>query len=347
MSDKSFLRIEFLVLFVETLLFGVFCVLYPISIWILVYRQRRNRRRSTPSFWMTAVVTTMFLLAGTYLSIDVNHLSAAFADHSMTPGGPLAYFERPGNDPSRYVSSTIFALMTVLGDAFMMYRIYVVWEQKWFSLIIPGLLLAGDLITTSLVADLLLGGTPLTYDLSFILVGRARFIAYFVVVLLTNIIMTLLLLGRLWWDDRRIRRHCPRDASNSVHWRVMKTIVQSQSVYSIGVVFNLAAYAAHSNLVLITNAILPQLIGISFTLIITRIGLSEVLNVTSDNRQTDATTIEFSDRGRTPPPPIAVDVFVSQSTCSDEIASHDDKARAGEPHVDFTADRHMPVLQKV
>lgn len=40
----------------------------------------------------------------------------------------------------------------------------------------------------------------------------------------------------------------------------MKTIVQSQSVYSIGVVFNLAAYAAHSNLVLITNAILPQLI---------------------------------------------------------------------------------------
>lgn len=26
-----------------------------------------------------------------------------------------------------------------------MYRIYVVWEQKWFSLIIPGLLLAGDL----------------------------------------------------------------------------------------------------------------------------------------------------------------------------------------------------------
>lgn len=26
-----------------------------------------------------------------------------------------------------------------------MYRIYVVWEHKWFSLIIPGLLLAGDL----------------------------------------------------------------------------------------------------------------------------------------------------------------------------------------------------------
>ncbi len=90
-----------------------------------------------------------------------------------------------------------------------MYRIYVVWERKWFSLIIPGILLAGDLsrpfvepcsrtftemplhaVTTSLVADLLLGGTPLTYDLSFILVGRARFIAYFVVVLITNIVMT-------------------------------------------------------------------------------------------------------------------------------------------------------------
>lgn len=40
----------------------------------------------------------------------------------------------------------------------------------------------------------------------------------------------------------------------------MKTIVQSQAAYSAGVVFNLATYAARSNLVLVTNAILPPLI---------------------------------------------------------------------------------------
>lgn len=43
-------------------------------------------------------------------------------------------------------------------------------------------------------------------------------------------------------------------------WRVMKTIVQSQAVYSVGLIFNLVTFLANSNLVLVTNAILPPLI---------------------------------------------------------------------------------------
>lgn len=40
----------------------------------------------------------------------------------------------------------------------------------------------------------------------------------------------------------------------------MKTIVQSQVVYSVGVILNLAANVAHSNLALLTSAILPPLL---------------------------------------------------------------------------------------
>lgn len=69
-----------------------------------------------------------------------------------------------------------------------------------------------------------------------------------------------LLLGRLWWHDRTTKKYLSEDAYDSVPWQVMKTIVQSQAAYSAGVVFNLATYAARSNLVLVTNAILPPLI---------------------------------------------------------------------------------------
>lgn len=69
-----------------------------------------------------------------------------------------------------------------------------------------------------------------------------------------------LLLGRLYWHDRRTRKHLPQDMYSTAAWRVMKTIVQSQAVYTIGVIFNLVTFLAKSNLVFVTNAILPPLI---------------------------------------------------------------------------------------
>lgn len=69
----------------------------------------------------------------------------------------------------------------------------------------------------------------------------------------------MLLLGRLWWHDRRAKRyHAPH--GHSVHWRVMRTILHSEAAYSLGVVLNLAACAARSQLVLLTSCVLPPLI---------------------------------------------------------------------------------------
>lgn len=53
--------VQLLSVIAEVLLFGIFCVLYPISVWILVRRQHRGRRSKTATLWLTAIVTTMFL----------------------------------------------------------------------------------------------------------------------------------------------------------------------------------------------------------------------------------------------------------------------------------------------
>lgn len=54
-----------------------------------------------------------------YLGLDLHYLLVAFVDRSITPGGALAYFHGPGNDPSRYASAVIFAFLALLGDGFM------------------------------------------------------------------------------------------------------------------------------------------------------------------------------------------------------------------------------------
>ncbi|OJT04214.1 hypothetical protein TRAPUB_5091 [Trametes pubescens] len=94
----------------------------------------------------------------------------------------------------------------------------------------------------------------------------------------------------------------------------MKTIVQSQAVYTIGVIFNLVTFLAKSELVFVTNAILPPLIkGISFTLIITRIGLSEVLGNTSHAQSVVSKPMEFNNPGHALSHDSTVNVFISQS----------------------------------
>ncbi|KAH9847066.1 hypothetical protein C2E23DRAFT_890271 [Lenzites betulinus] len=327
MDSSSLLRTELLLLFFESLFFGAFCCLYIISLWILLYRHRRSERFSS-SLWMTGVVTAMFCLAGTFLALDVRHLMAAFVDHSDTPGGTLAYLWQQGSDPSRNADPIIFILMTFLGDAFMTYRIFVVWNRQWISLVAPIAFIAGDLIAAAFIGQSLAQGNPKNFDTLLTPSLHSRLIAYFSMTLVTNLATTLLLLGRLWWCDRQAKRYCPPQyrAADSVHWRVMHTIVYSQIAYSFAVVLNLAACVSGTKLVVITSAILQPIIGISFTLIILRIGISEVL---PSGRERTATlggshaAVTFGDRVGSAG--IAVSVHVTQTIDSDGPCAFEDK----------------------
>lgn len=91
---------------------------------------------------MTAIVTLMFLLSGLvrsprscshdafrcltrlsisiqYLALDVRYLMIIYLEHGGTSNGPANFLNQPVNDPVRNVHPVIFALMTFLGDGFM------------------------------------------------------------------------------------------------------------------------------------------------------------------------------------------------------------------------------------
>lgn len=57
----------------ESLLYGAFCVLYLMSMWILICRQRRSERSA--ALWMAGVLTAMFVLAGTVRIIMIRNMS--------------------------------------------------------------------------------------------------------------------------------------------------------------------------------------------------------------------------------------------------------------------------------
>ncbi|KAI9058908.1 hypothetical protein FKP32DRAFT_1761336 [Trametes sanguinea] len=265
---------------------------------------------------MFGVVTVMCLLASVYLGIDVAHFLAAFVDNSGVPGGPLAYYQFHRDQAAYVTSPVIFALLPLIGDCFMTYRIFVVWNRELLSLVIPILFITAGLVAAGCAGRELYN---IPSDVATGLLSPSAYapmIAYFTLMLSTNIVTTresvvplptspsglstpfdrlwlhapyklraaVLLLGRMLWHNRRMHRlFKAEDVYKSAHWQVMKTVLQSEALYSVAVVANLVLYALRSNAVYITFAALPPLVGISFTMIIARIGLSEVLDESTNN----------------------------------------------------------------
>ncbi|KAH9895814.1 hypothetical protein C8Q73DRAFT_789620 [Cubamyces lactineus] len=277
MAQIPLLKAALLAIFIEAILFGIHTILYFISVWVLLYRRRRWSARL--NLWMFTVATAMWALACVYLGLDIPHVTETFVDHSSDPGGPLAYYEHEAKVPYYMVSPVLFEALTLLGDCFMTYRVYVVWKCKLASLVLPILLIIGGVVAAG-VTGYAIYTSPQSVPSSFMTPAVSRpMVAYFVMTLATNIITTFLLLARIMYYDREARRTFQsQDRSNSVHWRVMKTIIQCEAIYSLGILLLLVLFVVGSNAVFIMWSALPPLVGISFTMIIARIGLSEVLD---------------------------------------------------------------------
>ncbi|KAI0631562.1 hypothetical protein C8Q77DRAFT_1227781, partial [Trametes polyzona] len=252
--------------------------------------------------------------------------------HNNGPGGTWAYLKEQASDSSRNAEPVIYIVLTFLWDMFMTYRIFVVWNRKFVSLVVPAILLVGHAVATAYIADGLLWHEDSDmFDTLFDPKIHPRILGYFSVNLFTNVVMTFLLLGRLWWYDRQSKRYRTVRAAHSMHWRVMRTIMWSEGVYSLGLILNVVACGTLPDWVLVTSAMMPPLIGISFSMIIIRIGLSEALSNsgTGDNAQhPDRGRTVFGERVPVALPPIAVSVSISHRVDSEDVIVCDKSASA-------------------
>ncbi|PIL26315.1 hypothetical protein GSI_12071 [Ganoderma sinense ZZ0214-1] len=253
-------------LFLESVLFGIFAVLYGISFWIL--RSRRQHPRSSKiDKWLLGTGTVMFILTVIHMAIDVQRAIDGFIEHGGTPGGTTTFFKRL-NDPLFIAKLAIYNTQTLVGDAFVIYRLYVVYNRKWWIAVLPLSLLAG----TAVVAY----GIPVTVarvggsDNIFSPQITPWITSFFALTLATNVLATILLSGRIMWSNYKVRLY-----HSGVRFNVLETIIQSAALYSAALISLLATYVSRSNAQYVCLDTLQPIIGITFTLIIIRVGLGE------------------------------------------------------------------------
>ncbi|KAH9916603.1 uncharacterized protein BXZ73DRAFT_105796 [Epithele typhae] len=266
-NDISLPKAEIVALFLESLLFGAFAVLFCISVWILWFR---DRVRSSLRKWMLATASAMMVLAIAHLCFDLQRAIEGFVSKGGTPTGTLDFYSWLSN-PTHVGKSVIYITQTLVGDSFVTYRLFVVWNRNPFILIMPLLLLFGTAVA----------GYGICVELTMVKGVGAIFegnlvpwiTSFFSLSLTTNVLATLLITGRIVWSNYSLKKY--KVAAAMTHWGVVETIVQSAAIYSAALIALLATYVSGSNSQYICLDSLQPIIGITFTLIIIRVGLSE------------------------------------------------------------------------
>jgi len=234
----------------ETFLYGIYCILFFICIYVLL-------RRKEASHWillssaiaMFAIATSDMIYTHYLIFFKLFRIGVSFDDLR-----PKYWF---------YVANN------VLADSLLLYRCYMIWDRNLRVVLCPIVLLAAG----TACGFIFEGSQPRLFKYSWI---------YPALTLILNMILTTLTAGRIGWFVRNAHYLL----GQSVIQRYNATIailVESGFLYCVYIILDLAMLnnkVGHA----ILDAGLIQIVGIVPTLIIVQVGLGRELRNQETNR---------------------------------------------------------------
>ncbi|KAJ7671203.1 hypothetical protein B0H17DRAFT_195558 [Mycena rosella] len=214
-----------------------FYVLFCICVYILLHRPRNL---GNTVFLITAI--TLFTLSTIQAVINLV-LGASDIDGIDIP------YDRLVN-----ANTMIYVVNNVVADGLVIYRCYSIWNRNIYVVILPIILL----ITSSILGwDILLPFDP-----------------FFAMSLATNVLVTALTAGRIWWICRKARSYLKTDVQKRAVASI-SILVESGVIYSASVLAYLILGAIPSASIVQEPIfeMLGQIVGIVPTLIIVRVGM--------------------------------------------------------------------------
>ncbi|KAI0738216.1 hypothetical protein C8Q80DRAFT_1275743 [Daedaleopsis nitida] len=264
-----FEKAELLGIVVHSLLLGSFAVLFCIAGWLLLFRGR-GRRLSSFNIAFFAVSTTLFVLSLAGSGLTVQRGLEGFVENGSTPHGPAVFYAQLSS-PTSVAQNAIYVTTILIGDGFLTYRCYVVWNRDWRATVLPVLLLLGTAVS-GYGACIELSRSAQDFALStFLTSSIPTLIALlYSLPLVTNLVLTSLIVGRIAWTRLRSKRSAGHAQLTVLrgrsYWNIVETLVHTAAVTTLALAAVLVTYLAGS-MVLFTlvNAIQP-LIGLVCTL---------------------------------------------------------------------------------
>ncbi|KAJ6479141.1 hypothetical protein C8R45DRAFT_1216417 [Mycena sanguinolenta] len=250
--------VNLITLTVGTLFYGMYLVLFLISLFLL---SRRYKTTHKPS---SIFRSTVFVSAICLFIVVTAHWSTiayqAFLVFVAFPQGPEA--EAVFNNRTRVTVIAQDSLMIIaifVGDSLIIHRLWVVWRSK-LVLIVPLACLTAFTVSGFISSRIVLRSADVFTD-PLLKVDA-------VLTLFTNVYCTAFITWKIWTVTRV---SMPSDGTKLRNF--VAIVVESAGIYSIWVIFFTVTFEVQSNLQSSVIQTGPALIGIVNALIHTRVGL--------------------------------------------------------------------------
>ncbi|KAI0364035.1 hypothetical protein BV20DRAFT_974906 [Pilatotrama ljubarskyi] len=276
-SDKDLLTSYLVSFFLDCLFFGVFSVAYAITIWLLLFNDvRRHLRNKRWDLTQAGLLTVMHMLAFTYVVLDVVVNVSAFAGDGGDLNAAIELF-RVNNSVSLWGPKLgVLVTQTILGDAYLIYRLHVVWSRSFVVIAAPAFFLLCNIASGYAMVHYQIhpGDNQSVHGTNSL--PRVMLILFFISSIVTNVLSTGLIAGRVISSKRSVRdiRIRPKALASRLTG-VVDIIVQSAALYTCAFVVILATMFTAVKEPLVVLGFLPSLTGFAFALVVIRTRLSD------------------------------------------------------------------------
>jgi len=240
----------------EAILYGIYFTLFCICVSVFL----DGSRKGTNKIIFTTMIV-MFLLSTAHLAGTIRTMQEGFFGKAT----PIQYFNNKPL-PLNLANKALYGTTMVVGDALLIYRLYVVWSDTRYAkpiIILPILTLMGTAVSIILLA----------WEFSRLKPGQTAFVhvinqtapAAFGLPLITNVYITAGIVWRVKLAERSLAR-ITNLQSTSLYRRVIAGTIESCIIYPIALAITLVLYGIHSNGQDILTGSMTQLIALVPTL---------------------------------------------------------------------------------
>ncbi|KAJ6549899.1 hypothetical protein B0H19DRAFT_1073805 [Mycena capillaripes] len=223
--------------------YGIQLVLFTNCALFLWKRRRHGWLPSVLLFYMTS----MLLIESLFIAVQARTVQMIYIDNRNFPDGPWFFFLATQAAAVNVIFLATLFVLTFLSDLLVLWRCWVIWAASGQTRVAWGVLVVPIII---LIASFVLG-TMWTIEstkpnLSFYSTLPMKYgTSYYALSLSANIILTLLIIGRLIAYRRTLLRTLPADLAK--HYISLATvIIESAALYSIFAILFLVTYAVNN-----------------------------------------------------------------------------------------------------
>ncbi|KAI9573419.1 hypothetical protein HD554DRAFT_2167032 [Boletus coccyginus] len=258
-------KISMIGIWVETVLYGVNCVMYALSMLIVLRGGKIHTRR-----WVLVVMSTiLILLATAHVGASLQQLLVAFVYAPADVPDYSTTYWLYGDATMNVLKYNVYQTLVFVQDFIIIWRLYVVFMYDWRVIVFPMILEAVSIGTAY-------SGTAITARPSVsshdpVVLGLIT--SAWVLDITLNISVTVAIAGRLWWKGRTTASLTP--TRNNRYALSVYATIESGAIFAGANIISLALYVSNNVGFLTALDVASQVATLTPLLIIVQVGLPD------------------------------------------------------------------------